>query len=80
MNLAQCLKGSRCAFIILLGILVIACILMGLMIALNDKSLIDVFRGIALMAGVCWTINFVTLVMLLTQAQIQASEAEEEEE
>ena len=44
MNLAQCLKGSRCAFIILLGILVIACILMGLMIALNDKSLIDVFN------------------------------------
>ncbi|MCH7987691.1 MAG: hypothetical protein IID46_00920 [Planctomycetes bacterium] len=80
MNLAQCLKGSRCAFIILLGILVIACILMGLMIALNDQSLIDVFMGIALMAGVCWTINFVTLVMLLTQAQIQASEAEEEEE
>jgi phosphotransferase system glucose/maltose/N-acetylglucosamine-specific IIC component len=80
MNIAQCLKGSRCAFIILLGILVIACILMGLTSALGDRSLVQVFKGIALMAGVCWMINFVTLVMLLTQAQIQAFEAEEEEE
>ncbi|MCH7688075.1 MAG: hypothetical protein IH899_15580 [Planctomycetes bacterium] len=82
MNLAQCIKGSRCAFIILLGILVIACILMGLTSALGDRSLvlIQVFKGIALMAGVCWLINFVTLVMLLTQAQLQALEAEEVEE
>ena len=80
MNLFQCIKGSRCAFIILLGILVIACILMGLTNALGDESLVEVFMGIALMAGVCWTINFVTLVMLLAHAQLQALEAEEEEE
>ena len=80
MNFVQCIKGSRCAFIILLGILVIACILMGLTKALDDESLVDVFEGIALVAGVCWLINFVTLVMLLTQAQLQALEAEEEEE
>ena len=58
----------------------IACILMGLTSALDDESLVEVFKGIALMAGVCWMINFVTLVMLLTQVQLQASEAEEEEE
>ncbi len=79
MNLVQCIKGSRCAFIILLGILIIACMLMGLTSALEDESLVQVFKGIALMAGVCWMINFVTLVMLLTQAQLQTSEEEEEE-
>jgi phosphotransferase system glucose/maltose/N-acetylglucosamine-specific IIC component len=79
MNSVQCIKGSRCAFIILLGILVIACILMGLTKALGGESLVEVFKGIALMAGVCWLINFVTLVMLLTQVQLQALEAEEEE-
>ncbi len=82
MNLVQCIKVSRCAFFILLGILVIACILMGLTSALVDKSLVppQVFMGIALVSAVCWLINFVTLVMLLAQAQLQALEADEEEE
>ena len=80
MNLEQCIKGSRCAFIILLGILVIACVLMGLSSALGDESLVQVFAGIALMSAVCWTINFVTLVMLLTQAYVKALETVEEEE
>ena len=86
MNLAQCIKGSRCAFIILLGILVIVCSLMGLSKVLVlmevpiDESLVEVFMGLALLFAVCWLINFVTLVMLLTQAQLQAFEAEVEEE
>jgi phosphotransferase system glucose/maltose/N-acetylglucosamine-specific IIC component len=80
MNLVQCIKGSRSAFIILLGILVIACILMGLTSALGDRLLVQVFKGIALMSAVCWLINFVTLVMFLAQSQLQALEAETEEE
>lgn len=64
----------------MLVVLVVAGILWALLAALEDPTGAAGAKGVALVAAVCWGLNFVALVVLLALAQVSGTEPASEEE
>ena len=79
MKLRNCITSSLCAGAILTGLLIVAGSLWAILYAVGDEALAEVMQGITLLTAVCWVIDFITLVLFLALAQLEASEEEEEE-
>jgi len=65
---------------ILLVVLIVSGSLWGVLSALGDDAGAEVMQGVALVALVCWILNFVTLVVLLAVALLSSNERPDPDE
>ena len=80
MKLRAYIAGSLWTGALLLVVLAVSFSLWGLLAAQKDHDMAQVMQGVALVALVCWVLNFVTLVVLLALAQLSSAEQAGEEE
>ena len=64
----------------MLVVLIVSGSLWGVLSALGDDAGAEVMQGVALVALVCWILNFVTLVVLLAVALLSSNERPDPDE
>ena len=70
MRLNRLMRSALCAGAILLGLLLVSAALWALLHAVGDEAGAAGAKGVLLVTGVCWLLDFVFLVVLLTLARL----------